>query len=154
VPASLVTYYIVDNRLGRPLDRSVQAQKGRARRATALPQPCVRLGRARKEDPLSRTGAMARDKTTSAAGPAEKTSRSCAAFSLAMYDDGCNWPCRLLDRSVQAQRRRASVPDVPGKGGFCRRQEQWRGARRSAQLRPTKRLHACSAGVCCDMLHG
>ena len=33
---SLVTYYIVDNRLGRPLDRSVQAQRSRARRATAL----------------------------------------------------------------------------------------------------------------------
>ena len=137
VPASPMTYYIVDNRIVRPLDRSVQAQRSRARRATALPQPCVvrpgsrlcasctagnmqsalqtalvdamtasesrrgegesdggevclvllivlrpfsfrlqRLGRARKEDPLSRTGAMATSKTTSAAGPAEKTSRS------------------------------------------------------------------------------
>ena len=98
-----------------------------------------RLGRARKEDPLSRTGTMARSEATSEAGPAEKTARSvslrhgaaaascsfgltrscpsflplslsfflCAAFSLAMYNDGCNWPCRPLDRSVQAQRSRA-----------------------------------------------
>ena len=41
MPASLVTYYIVDDRLRRPLDRSVQAQRSRARRATALPQPFV-----------------------------------------------------------------------------------------------------------------
>ena len=27
-----------------------------------------------------------------------------------MYDDGCNWPCRLLDRSVQAQRSRGKQP--------------------------------------------
>ena len=27
-----------------------------------------------------------------------------------MYDDGCNWPCRPLDRSVQAQRSRGNQP--------------------------------------------
>ena len=112
---------MVDNRLRRTLDRSVQAQRSQGRRATALPQPSV-------VRPGSRTAPYSRfaeqEKMQSALQMALRDATTLTKSRRGGEESDGSEVCLALLIVSSLPSLLYSASDLLGKRSLCREQEQ------------------------------